>query len=63
MGGSQTDSLIELTVPFQSNITDAHKIKIDRYKALVQDFNETDYDTTYEAIEVGQSPGGGGVLT
>ena len=46
--------LIELTVPFESNITDAHKRKIDRYKALVQDLNETDYDTIYEAIEVGQ---------
>ena len=33
--------LIELTVPFESNITDAHKRKIDRYKALVQDLNET----------------------
>ena len=33
---------------------DAHKRKIDRYKALVQDLNETDYDTIYEAIEVGQ---------
>ena len=28
--------------------------KIDRYKTLVQDLNETEYDTTYEAIEVGQ---------
>ena len=46
--------LVELTVPFESNIKDAHSRKIDRYKALVQDLNETDYDTSYEAIEVGQ---------
>ena len=46
--------LIELTVPFECNIQDAHKRKIDRYESLVQDLNETDYDVTYVAIEVGQ---------
>ena len=46
--------LIELTVPFEGNISDAHNRKIDRYKTLVQDLNETEYNTTYEAIEVGQ---------
>ena len=46
--------LIELTVPFECNIQDAHKRKIDRYESLVQDLNETDYDVTYVSIEVGQ---------
>ena len=46
--------LIELTVPFECNISDAHKRKQDRYEALVHDLNETKYDVTYEAIEVGQ---------
>ena len=48
--------LIELTVPFEGNIhvSDAHNRKIDRYKTLVQDLNETEYDTMYEAIKVGQ---------
>ena len=46
--------VMELTVPFESNISDAHKRKIERYEKLIRDLGEVGYNVTYEAIEVGQ---------
>ena len=44
----------ELTVPFETNIDDAHKRKIDRYESLVHDIRQSEYEVTFEAVEIGQ---------
>ena len=46
--------MCELTVPFETNIDDAHKRKIDRYESLVHDIRQSEYEVTFEAVEIGQ---------
>ena len=46
-------TLVELTVPFDLNVTRAHERKLDRYENLINDINDTDYTAAYLAIEVG----------
>ena len=45
--------LVELTVPFETNVQDAHDRKCERYKDLLSDLRETEYSVFYEAIEIG----------
>ena len=46
--------VMELTVPFETNVEEAHKRKIDRYKDLISDLtDETGYKVSFYAIEVG----------
>ena len=46
--------IVELTVPFETNIDAAHKRKMDRYEALIADLNGTGFNVMFEAVEVGQ---------
>ena len=45
--------LVELTVPFETNVDDAHKRKVERYEMLIQDIRESGYEVTFEAVEIG----------
>ena len=45
--------IIELTVPFETNIAAAHQRKEDRYEILVNDLSENGFKVTYFAIEIG----------
>ncbi len=44
--------LLELTIPFDSNITSAHERKAERYENLVNDLNDLGYLTEYFPIEI-----------
>ena len=46
-------AIVELTIPFETNIEDAHNRKEERYRELVQDLQDNSYDVTFLAIEVG----------
>ena len=45
--------LFELSVPFEINISNTHQRKIDRYKNLISDIEESGYNVHYFAIEIG----------
>ena len=45
--------IIELTVPFETNLEDAHRRKVDKYSSLVQDIQERGYTVSLYAVEVG----------
>jgi len=45
--------VIELTIPFDINVNDAHKRKSNKYENLVNDIKEAGYETAYHAIEIG----------
>ena len=47
------DLLVELTVPFETNVDDAHKRKVERYETLIQDIRESRYEVTFEGVEIG----------
>ena len=46
-------TLIELTIPFDINVSKAHERKIDRYERLKNDIEDKGYDVLYLAIEIG----------
>ena len=46
-------TIIELTVPFETNISKARQRKLDRYAALVADINKTKYIADLICLEVG----------
>ena len=46
-------TIIELTVPFETNISKARQRKLDRYAALVADINKTKYNVDLICLEVG----------
>ena len=50
---TKTILMIELTVPFETNIEDAHERKLQRYKDLTHDIRNNGYEVEYYAIEVG----------
>jgi hypothetical protein len=45
--------LFELTVPFETNIDDANKLKTDRYAALAGDISDAGFNCTLIPFEVG----------
>ena len=45
--------LVELTVPHEDNITSAHERKDNRYEAVVGEYEEAAWKTTYFPVEVG----------
>ena len=46
-------TIIEITIPFDTNVDKAHERKIRRYQNLVDDLNRTDYTAEYLPIEIG----------
>ena len=59
--------IVELTVPFETNLEESHRRKVDKYSSLVQDIQERDYTVSLYAVEVGvrgllsrDNRGGGG---
>ncbi len=50
---SKSIFIIELSVPFERNIEDTHKKKIDRYENLISDIKDSGYSVRYYALEVG----------
>ena len=40
-------------MPFETNVDDAHKRKVERYETLIQDIRESGYEVTFEAVEIG----------
>ena len=45
--------LFELSVPFEPNIRNAHRTKLDRYSSLVSDIIDAGFDCSLVAIEIG----------
>ena len=45
--------IVELTVPFETNLEEAHRRKVDKYSSLVQDIQERGYTVSLYAVEVG----------
>ena len=45
--------IIELSVPFEPNITKAHDYKVNKYTPLVNDILANGFDVTLLALEVG----------
>ncbi len=50
---SKSIFIIELSVPFERNIDDTHKRKMDRYQNLISDIKDTGYSVKYYALEIG----------
>ena len=48
-------TLIELTIPFYTNIEKAQERKKDRYEQLVNDINNTNCDSKLYTIEIGSN--------
>lgn len=46
-------TIVELTVPFDTNVSDAHQRKTDKYAALLHDIEASGYITNFFAIEIG----------
>ena len=47
--------ILELTVPFESNISDAHSHKTDRYSPFISDLKSSGYFPKFFTLEVGSS--------
>ncbi len=45
--------ILELTVPYESNITMEHKYKSEKYARLIGDLQDIGWSTSYHAFEVG----------
>ena len=45
--------VIELTIPFETNIQQAHRRKLDRYAGLIHDITEAGWKPTLLCIEIG----------
>ena len=45
--------IVELTVPFETNLDNAHQRKVEKYNAITRDIQEKGYTVTFYAIEVG----------
>ena len=46
-------SIIELTVPFETNVENAHQRKVEKYSSLVRDIQDNGYTVSFYAIEIG----------
>ena len=46
-------TILELSVPFETNIEKTHQIKVDRYANLISDIQNQNFDTQYYPIEIG----------
>ena len=46
--------LFELSVPFESNIQDAHDRKVMRYEELIRDLDDGGHEVIFNAVEIGQ---------
>ncbi len=49
----KTITLFELSVPFETNISNTHARKVDRYKNLIADIEERKYKVQYFPVEIG----------
>ena len=45
--------LIELSVPFEINVQETHKRKLERYDKLINDIALKDFKVSYYAVEIG----------
>ena len=45
--------ILELSVPFEMNITNTHQRKVDRYKTLISDIEDNGYQVEYYPLEIG----------
>ena len=50
---SKNITLVELTVPFDTNVNQAHKRKLERYGNLMQDLMDSGYNASYIPVEIG----------
>ena len=50
---SKSIIVIELTVPFEQNIHNAHERKVNRYSSLIMDLQEQGHDSKLYCIEIG----------
>ncbi len=50
---SKSIYIMELSVPFERNIEDTHKRKMDRYEHLISDIKDSGFSVYYYAIEIG----------
>ncbi|XP_071491331.1 uncharacterized protein [Diadema antillarum] len=49
----QDITIVELTVPFEMNLKDAHQRKVEKYNSIVRDIQDKGYSVSFHAIEVG----------
>ena len=45
--------MMELSIPFETNIDSTHAIKVERYRQLITNIEENNYDINYYPIEIG----------
>jgi len=50
---SKTTAIIELTVPFECNMSDRHEFKMAKYEGLCRELHRRGYKTHLHAVEVG----------
>ena len=46
-------TMVELTIPFETNLEAAHNRKVEKYNCLVHDIQEKGYTVSFYAVEVG----------
>ena len=46
-------TIMELSIPFETNIDSTHGIKLERYRKLISDIEQNDYCVNYYPIEIG----------
>ena len=46
-------TMVELTIPFETNLEAAHSRKVEKYNCLVHDIQEKGYTVSFYAVEVG----------
>ncbi len=50
---NSTVTILELSVPFESNISDTHNRKLNRYANLIADIESKNFKVNYYALEIG----------
>ncbi len=46
-------TILELSVPFETNISDTHNRKLNRYANLIADIESKNFKVNYYALEIG----------
>ncbi len=50
---NSTITILELSVPFETNISDTHNRKLNRYDNLIADIESKNFRVNYYALEIG----------
>ncbi len=50
---NSTNTIFELFVPFETNISDTHNRKLNRYVNLIADIESKNFKVNYYALEIG----------